>query len=98
MKLAVAAMILAAGITAPATAYADCGDPGQDPCTGPVPTVDQVLAIMTELTDPKIPAANKGDIVTPEFTDEQAGKFDKHAEFDERRRNDTATCSAVKSR
>ena len=50
--------------------------PDKTPCTGPVPTVDQVLAIMAELTDPNIPAANKGDIVTPPFTDEQAGKFD----------------------
>ena len=76
MKTIAAAMILAAALVVPATAHADCGDPGQDPCTGPVPTVDQVLAIMAELTDPNIPAANKGDIVTPPFTDEQAGKFD----------------------
>ena len=77
MKTVGAVIVLAAAlITAPAPAYADCGDPGQDPCTGPVPTVDQVLAIMAELTDPNIPAANKGDIVTPAFTDEQAGKFD----------------------
>jgi hypothetical protein len=82
-KLSGFATVLAAAlIAAPATivtaapAYADCGDPDQPPCTGPVPTVDQVLAIMAELTDPNIPAANKGDIVTPAFTDEQAGKFD----------------------
>jgi hypothetical protein len=51
MKTVIAAMLIAASITAPATARADCGDPGQDPCTGPVPTVDQVVAIMAELTD-----------------------------------------------
>jgi len=65
-------------IATPATAYADCGDPGQDLCTGPVPTVDQVVAIMAELTDPNIPAANKGDIVTPGFTPEEAGTIDDH--------------------
>jgi hypothetical protein len=78
MKLAVAAMILAAGITAPATAHADCGDPGQDPCTGPVPTVDQVVAIMAELTDPNRPAASKTDIVTPGFSPDEAGTIDDH--------------------
>lgn len=40
MKIA-AALMLAASLTAPATAHADCGDPGQDPCNGPVPTVDE---------------------------------------------------------
>jgi hypothetical protein len=79
MKIAVTAMLLAApmaGITTPATAHADCGDPGQDPCTGPVPTVDQVAAIMDELTDPNIPAANKGNIVTPGFSPGEAGTID----------------------
>jgi hypothetical protein len=66
-----------AGITAP-TAYADCGDPDQPPCTGPVPTVDQVLAVLGELTDPDIPAANKGNIVTPGFSPDEAGTIDDH--------------------
>jgi hypothetical protein len=35
-----------------------------------------VTAIMAELTDPDIPSANKGDVVTPPFTDEQARKTD----------------------
>jgi hypothetical protein len=65
-------------IASPATAYADCGDPGQDPCTGPVPTVDQVVGIMQQLTDPNIPAANKGDIVTPGFSPDEAGIIDDH--------------------
>jgi hypothetical protein len=71
MKIAVTGMLLAtslAGITAPATARAD----------DPVPTTDQVLAIMAELTDPNIPAANKGDIVTPGFTPDEAGTIDDH--------------------
>jgi hypothetical protein len=68
----------AALIASPATAYADCGDPGQDPCTGPVPTVDQVVAIMAKLTDPGIPAANKTDIVTPGFAPDEAGTIDDH--------------------
>ena len=48
-KLSVSITLAAALIAAPATAYADCGDPGQDPCTGPAPTVDQVVAILAEL-------------------------------------------------
>jgi hypothetical protein len=77
----VTAILLAAslaGITTPATAFADCGDPGQDPCTGPVPTVDEVVGILAELTDPDIPAVNKGDIVSPGFSPEEAGTIDDH--------------------
>ena len=77
-KLSVATTLVAALIAWPATAYADCGDPGQDPCTGPVPTVDQVVAIMAELTDPNIPAANKANIVTPGFSPDEAGTIDDH--------------------
>jgi hypothetical protein len=78
------ATMAAALIAAPATvvtaapAYADCGDPGQPPCTGPVPTTDEVVAIMAELTDPSIPAANKTDVVTPGFTPEEAQTIDDH--------------------
>lgn len=68
----------AALIAGPATAHADCGDPGQDPCTGPVPTVDEVMAIVNELIDSDIPAANKGNIVTPRFTPEEAQEIDDH--------------------
>lgn len=81
MKIAAAAMLLAVslvGVAGPATAHADCGDPGQDPCTGPVPTVDQVVAVLNELTDPDIPAVNKTDIVTPGFAPEEAGTIDDH--------------------
>jgi hypothetical protein len=70
--------MVAALIAAPATAYADCGDPDHPPCTGPVPTVDQVLAVLAELTDPNIPAANKTDIVTPGFSPDEAGTIDDH--------------------
>src|ERR1700722_20972763 len=79
MKIAGAAMLLAAslaGITAPATAHADCGDPDQPACTGPVPAVDQVTAIMDRLTDPNVPAPDKSDIVTPAFTDNELHKVD----------------------
>jgi hypothetical protein len=76
MKIAVKAMILAASLTAPATAHADCGEPDQPACTGPVPTVDEVTAIVNEVADPNIPAANKNDVVTPPFNDDQAQKFD----------------------
>jgi hypothetical protein len=83
MNLSVIATVTAAAalIAAPATAHADCGEPGQDPCTGPVPTVDQVVAILAELTDPNIPAANKADIVTPGFTPEEAQKIDDQVNF-----------------
>jgi hypothetical protein len=79
MKTIIAATLLAAslaGITAPATAHADCGDPGQNACTGPVPTVDQVVAILDKLTDPDIPAVSKTDIVTPGFSPDEAQKLD----------------------
>jgi hypothetical protein len=77
-KLSIVTTLAAALIASPATSYADCGDPGQDPCTGPVPTVDQVVVIMNELMDPGIPAANKGDIVTPAFTQDEAETIDDH--------------------
>jgi hypothetical protein len=78
MKIVVAATLLAASLAVPATAHADCGDPGQVPCSGPVPTVDQVVAIMAELTDPNRPAASKSDVVTPGFSPEEAGTIDDH--------------------
>lgn len=79
MRTAVVVMLLAlASVTAPAIAHADCGDPDQPSCTGPVPTVDQVMAIVNELIDSDIPAANKTDIVTPGFTPDEAQKIDDH--------------------
>ena len=57
--MAAAALIAAAAsVVAAAPAFADCGDPGQPPCTGPVPTADEVVAVLAELTDPGRPAAN----------------------------------------
>jgi hypothetical protein len=44
----------------------------------PVPSTDEVVAILAKLTDPGIPAANKGDIVTPGFSPEEAGTVDDH--------------------
>ena len=76
IKTVVAATLLAASLAVPVTAHADCGDQGQDPCTGPVPTVDEVVAVLDKLTDPDIPAANKTDIVTPGFAPEEAQKLD----------------------
>jgi hypothetical protein len=75
---AIATTLVAALIASPATAYADCGDPGQPPCGGPVPTVDDVVGIFDGLTDPDIPAANKTNIVTPGFSPEEAGTIDDH--------------------
>jgi hypothetical protein len=78
MKTIAAVAFLAASLTRPVIAHADCGDPGQDPCTGPVPTVDQVTAVLAELADPNRPAASKTDIVTPGFSPDEAGTIDNH--------------------
>jgi hypothetical protein len=40
--------------------------------------VDQVVGIMAELTDPNITAANKGNVVTPGFSPDEAGTVDDH--------------------
>jgi hypothetical protein len=77
-KLSVATTLAAALIAPPATAFADCGDPGQDACTGPVPTVDQVVAALTGLTNPNRPGASKTDVVTPGLTPDEAGTIDDH--------------------
>src|ERR1700734_466140 len=77
--VAAAALIAApATVAAAAPAYADCGDPGQDPCTGPVPTVDQVVGIMQQLTDPNRPAANKGNNLKPGWRPDEAATIDDH--------------------
>jgi hypothetical protein len=76
--MAAALTAASATIVTAAPAYADCGDPEQPPCTGPVPTTDQVADIMAKLTDPSIPTANKTDIVTPGFTPEEAQTIDDH--------------------
>jgi hypothetical protein len=68
MKITTAALLLTASLAAPAIAHADCGDPGQHPCTRPVPTVDQGLAVMAKFTDPSRPAPTKNDAITAGFT------------------------------
>ena len=78
LRIAVVFVALLEAAVTPATAHADCGDPGQPPCAGPVPSVDQVDAIMAGLTDPDIPAANKTNIVTPGFSPDEAGTIDDH--------------------
>ena len=94
MKSIAAAVILAATLIASsATAYADCGDPDQPPCTGPVPTVDQVVAILAELTDPDIPAANKTDIVTPRIQPRRSRNNRRSSEPDARRQLCLSTSS-----
>jgi len=79
MKIGVAAVLLAValvGAAEPVTAHAECGDPDQPPCTDPVPTADEVVAIMAELTDPNKPAASKTDIARPGFSPEEAATLD----------------------
>ena len=78
MKTAAAALLIAASLAVPATAHADCGEPGQDPCTGPVPTVDQVSALLSELMDPNRPNEDKNDVVTPDLSPENIGFLDKY--------------------
>jgi hypothetical protein len=68
IKLSVVTALVAALIATPATAYAD----------DPVPTVDQVVAILAELTDPNRPAASKTDVVTPGLSPDEAGTVDDH--------------------
>jgi len=77
-KLSVATTLAAMLIASPVTAHADCGQDGQPACTGPVPSADQVVGIMQELTDPNRPAASKTDIVTPGFSPDEAGSIDDH--------------------
>jgi hypothetical protein len=67
MKIVAAALLLAATLAAPASAHAD-----------DVPTVDQVVAIMAELTDPNRAAASKSDVVIPGFSPDEAGSIDGH--------------------
>jgi hypothetical protein len=81
MKTIAAAILIAVSLAVPATAHADCGDPDHPPCTGPVPTVDQVTALMAELTDPDRSFADKNDAVTPAFTNEEVTKLDKELNY-----------------
>jgi hypothetical protein len=67
-KLSLSTTLAAALVVTPATAYAD----------DPVPTVEQVVGIMQQLTDPARPAASKGDIVTPGFSPDEAETIDDH--------------------
>jgi hypothetical protein len=79
MKIAAAAMLLAvASVTAPAIARADCGEPDEPACTGPVPTVDQVVALLAELMDPNRPNEDKNDVVTPDLSPESIGYLDTY--------------------
>lgn len=73
-----AVMAAASSVVVVAPAVADCGDPGQAPCNGAVPSTDEVVAILAHLTDPGIPAVNKTDIVTPGFAPEEAAVIDDH--------------------
>lgn len=78
MKTVAAALLFAATLAVPATAHADCGDPDQDPCTGPIPTADQVVALLSELMDPNKPNADKNDVVTPDLSPESIGYLDTY--------------------
>jgi hypothetical protein len=62
-KLSLATTLAAALIASPATAYAD-----------PAPTPDEVVAVMAKLTDPGIPAVDKGDIVIDDHLNQTNAK------------------------
>jgi hypothetical protein len=82
----------AALIIAPATAHADCGDDEQPACTGPVPSVDRVFAIMAELTDSSRPAASKTDVVAPGCAPDETGTIDNHLNSLNSRGSRSAEC------
>lgn len=70
MRILATSVLLAtvlSGVAAPATVWA----------ADPVPTADEVLAAMAELTDPNIPAASKGNVVSPGFSAEEAQTIDQ---------------------
>lgn len=82
VRITVVSVLMATLIATPATAHADCGQGGrQPPCTGPTPTVDQVTALMAELTDSDTSFADKNDAVTPAFTDEEVTKLDNELNY-----------------
>ncbi len=76
------AVIAAALVAAPvavvtaAPGYADCGDPGQPPCTGPVPTPDEVAAILNRVLDPNLDMQDKSTVVTPGLSPEDENQID----------------------
>ena len=77
-KSVAAAILLAASLAAPAPAHADCGQDGQPACTGPVPTVDQVTALLNVMTDPNVAFEDKHEVVTPDFQPNNIGWLDPH--------------------
>ncbi|CAJ1496865.1 hypothetical protein [[Mycobacterium] holstebronense] len=66
----VASVVLAAALAGAAVPYTAAA-------ADPVPTPDEVLAAMAELTNPDIPAVNKGNVVTPGFSPEEAQLIDQ---------------------
>lgn len=71
------------GVTAPA--YADCGDPGQPPCTGPVPSPDEVAGLLNQLTDPATPDPAKAALMVGGLSPDELSELDDHAnQFDAR--------------
>ncbi|UVO13795.1 hypothetical protein NM962_06890 [Mycobacterium sp. SVM_VP21] len=70
MRIAAASIALAAALAGAAT-------PATSSAAEPVPTTDEVLAAMAELTDPNIPAANKTNVVTPGFSPDEAQTIDQ---------------------
>jgi hypothetical protein len=69
----IARATMAALIAAPATAVT-----AAPAFADPVPSPDEVVAVLAELTDPNIPAANKANVVTPGFSPDEAGTIDDH--------------------
>ena len=85
MKLVGLASVVAAAVlgalpvagVAAAPAHADCGDPGQPACTGPVPTADEVVSVLSQLTDPNIPDPAKAALVQGGSSSDELGQLDQ---------------------
>jgi hypothetical protein len=81
------AMMAVALIAAPATvvtavpAYADCGDPGQPPCAGPVPSPDEVAGLLNQLTDPGTSDPAKAGLVAGGLSPEELSDIDDHVNW-----------------
>lgn len=63
-----------------APASADCGDPGQTPCAGPVPSPDEVAGILNQLTDPDTPDPAKSALVDGGLSSKKLAELDQRAD------------------
>jgi hypothetical protein len=84
MRIAAASVLTATLMQVPATAHAD-----------DVPSVDQVVALLSQLSDSDRPAAGKSDVVTPAFDPQQAKRLDYFLNTDSAKGNLPMTFTAA---